>query len=106
MTTPSLQDAVERYCAERTAGPDGTEGPQTEMFARAVAVASLPLVRSMARRVTLPDHPLAAYRDLENAGMLVFDTRLGYLSDDTEEAGRQMVEANKTIFRVFYVCSF
>ena len=77
MTTPSLQDAVERYCAERTAGPDGTEGPQTEMFARAVAVASLPLVRSMARRVTLPDHPLAAYRDLENAGMLGMLQALG-----------------------------
>ena len=32
--------------------------------------------------------------------MLVFDTRLGYLADDTEEWGRQMVEANKTIFKV------
>ena len=38
--------------------------------------------------------------------MLVFDTRLGYLSDDTEEAGRQMVEANKTIFRVFQFLLF
>lgn len=66
----NLQDAVERYCAELTSGDDGTLGPRAEEYARAVAVASLPLVRSMARRVTLPDHPLAAYRDLENAGML------------------------------------
>ena len=68
--TPSLQLAVERYCAERIAGADGTEGARTDEYGRAVAVAALPLVRSLARRVTLPDHPLAAYRDLENAGML------------------------------------
>ncbi len=63
--TSSLQDAVERYAAERDA-----DGPRTDDFARAVAVAALPLVRSLARRITLPDHPLASYRDLENAGML------------------------------------
>jgi len=37
---------------------------------QAVAVAALPLVRSMARRVALPDHPLATREDLVNAGML------------------------------------
>lgn len=60
-----LQDAVERYTAERDA-----DGPLADEYSRAVAVAALPLVRSLARRVTLPDHPLATYRDLENAGML------------------------------------
>jgi RNA polymerase sigma factor for flagellar operon FliA len=57
--TSSLQDAVERYAAE-----------PTPAHGRAVAVAALPFVRSLTRRVTLPDHPLATYRDLENAGML------------------------------------
>ncbi|MEL6444208.1 MAG: sigma-70 family RNA polymerase sigma factor [Bacteroidota bacterium] len=37
---------------------------------RGVAEAALPLVRSMVKRVPLPDHPLASYGDLENAGML------------------------------------
>ena len=39
---------------------------------------------------------------LENAGMLVFDKRLGCLTSGTseEELGRQMVEANATIFKV------
>ena len=63
--TSSLQDAVERYAAERDA-----DGPLVDEYSRAVAVAALPLVRSLARRITLPDHPLATYRDLENAGML------------------------------------
>ncbi len=63
--TSSLQDAVERYVAERDA-----DGPLADEYSRAVAVAALPLVRSLARRITLPDHPLATYRDLENAGML------------------------------------
>ncbi len=36
---------------------------------QAVAVAAYPLVRSMARRITLPDHPLATREDLVNAGM-------------------------------------
>ena len=61
----TLQDAVERYAAERD-----MDGPHTDEYARAVAVAALPLVRSLARRITLPDHPLASYADLENAGML------------------------------------
>lgn len=61
----SLQDAVERYAAERDAN-----GPRADAYARGVAVAALPLVRSLARRITLPDHPLASYPDLENAGML------------------------------------
>ena len=64
MSSP-LQAAVERYAAERDA-----DGPHADAFARAVAIAALPLVRSLARRVTLPDHPLASYADLENAGML------------------------------------
>jgi RNA polymerase sigma factor for flagellar operon FliA len=54
-----LQAAVERYVAD----PSPANG-------RAVALAALPFVRSLTRRVTLPDHPLATYRDLENAGML------------------------------------
>ncbi len=37
---------------------------------------------------------------LENAGKLIFERRLGCLDDETEEWGRQMVEANKDIFRV------
>lgn len=63
--TSSLQDAVERYAAERDA-----DGPLADEYSRAVAIAALPLVRSLARRITLPDHPLATYRDMENAGML------------------------------------
>lgn len=55
----NLQRAAERYVSSPT--------PE---FGRAVAVAALPLVRSMTRRISLPDHPLATYRDLENAGML------------------------------------
>ena len=61
----TLQDSVERYCAEVSA-----DGPLVAEYGRAVAVAALPLVRSLSRRVVLPDHPLASYRDLENAGML------------------------------------
>ena len=70
--TSSLQDAVERYAAERDA-----DGDRLDDYARAVAVAALPLVRSLARRITLPDHPLASYRDLENAGMLGMLQALG-----------------------------
>ena len=70
--TSSLQTAVERYAAERDA-----EGPRMDMYARAVAVAALPLVRSLSRRVALPDHPLASYADLENAGMLGMLQALG-----------------------------
>ena len=70
--TSSLQDAVERYAAERDA-----DGPRLDEYARAVAVAALPLVRSLSRRITLPDHPLASYRDLENAGMLGMLQALG-----------------------------
>ena len=55
----SLQNAAERFSSN-----------PSEMNGRAVAIAALPLVRSMVRRVTLPDHPLATYGDLENAGML------------------------------------
>ena len=55
----NLQLAAERYAKS----PDPA-------FGRAVAIAALPLVRSMVRRISLPDHPLATYRDLENAGML------------------------------------
>ena len=55
----NLQQAAERYI----------ESPTAE-FGRAIAVAATPLVRSMVRRISLPDHPLATYRDLENAGML------------------------------------
>jgi len=61
----TLQESVERYCAEYA-----VEGPLVAEYGRAVAVAALPLVRSLSRRVVLPDHPLASYRDLENAGML------------------------------------
>lgn len=54
-----LQPAAEAFCADPS--------PETR---QAVAVAAMPLVRSMARRVMLPDHPLATREDLENAGML------------------------------------
>ena len=70
--TSTLQDAVERYVAERDA-----ESDRADEYSRAVAVAALPLVRSLARRITLPDHPLATYRDLENAGMLGMLQALG-----------------------------
>jgi RNA polymerase sigma factor FliA len=60
MTPPyDLQPAAENFCAEPTA-----------RNRQAVAIAALPLVRSMARRIVLPDHPLATRQDLENAGML------------------------------------
>ncbi|MDX1532289.1 MAG: FliA/WhiG family RNA polymerase sigma factor [Rhodothermales bacterium] len=54
-----LQPAAERYALDPT--PEHRQ---------AVAVAALPLVRSLARRISLPDHPLATREDLENAGML------------------------------------
>jgi len=54
-----LQPAAELYCADPT--------PRN---LQAVAVAALPLVRSMARRIGIPDHPLVTRGDLENAGML------------------------------------
>ncbi len=54
-----LQPAAKRYCADPT--------PRNR---RDVAVAALPLVRSMSRKISLPDHPLATREDLENAGML------------------------------------
>lgn len=54
-----LQPAAERYAADPS--------PRNR---QAVAIAALPLVRSMARRVSLPDHPLATREDLVNAGML------------------------------------
>jgi RNA polymerase sigma factor FliA len=57
--THDLQTAAERFCAHPT--------PEQR---QAVAVAALPLVRSMARRMVVPDHPLATREDLENAGML------------------------------------
>lgn len=55
----NLQQAAERYI----------DSP-THEYGRAVAISATPLVRSMVRRISLPDHPLATYRDLENAGML------------------------------------
>lgn len=57
--TYELQPAAERFCADKSIANR-----------QAVAVAALPLVRSMSRRVALPDHPLATRQDLENAGML------------------------------------
>jgi len=54
-----LQPAAERHAADPT--PENRQ---------AVAVAALPLVRSISRKITLPDHPLATRDDLINAGML------------------------------------
>lgn len=54
-----LQSAAELYCADKT--PENRQ---------AVAVAALPLVRSMSRRIGVPDHPLVGRDDLENVGML------------------------------------
>lgn len=54
-----LQTSAERYCADPSVANR-----------QAVAVASLPLVRSLARRVVLPDHPLATRSDLESSGIL------------------------------------
>lgn len=53
-----LQPAAVRHAADPS--PENRQ---------AVAVAAYPLVRSMARRITLPDHPLATREDLVNAGM-------------------------------------
>lgn len=36
----------------------------------AVIVAAIPLVRSIVGRLTIPDHPLVTYEDLENVGLL------------------------------------
>lgn len=57
--TSNLQRAAERYA----------ENP-TPAYGRAVAVAALPLVRALVHCMSLPDHPLATYRDLESTGML------------------------------------
>lgn len=54
-----LQPAAERYAADPS--PENRQ---------AVAIAAIPLVRSIGRRITLPDHPLATREDLINAGML------------------------------------
>ena len=55
----TLQTAAEQFCAD--AAP---------AHRQAVAVAAQPLVRAIARKMVLPDHPLATYADLQNAGML------------------------------------
>ncbi|CAN5601250.1 FliA/WhiG family RNA polymerase sigma factor [soil metagenome] len=54
-----LQGAAERFVSSPT--------PANR---RAVAIAAMPLVRSLVRRIQLPDNPLATFRDLEHAGML------------------------------------
>ena len=55
----ALQSTVDRYTAAPT--PEHRE---------AVVLASLPLVRSLLGKMTVPDHPLASREDLEGAGLL------------------------------------
>ena len=54
-----LQTLVERYAAGPT--PAGRE---------AAVLAGLPLVRSLLGKLSVPDHPLASYDDLESAGLV------------------------------------
>ena len=54
-----LQTLVERYAAAPT--PAGRE---------AAVLAGLPLVRSLLGKLSVPDHPLASYDDLESAGLV------------------------------------
>ena len=61
-----LQSAAEQFSAASTAANR-----------QAVAVAAQPLVRAIARKMVLPDHPLATYADLQNAGMLGMLQSLG-----------------------------
>ncbi len=54
-----LQHLAETYAQEPTAANKD-----------ALVLASVPLVRSIVGKITLPDHPLASREDLENAGLL------------------------------------
>jgi RNA polymerase sigma factor FliA len=63
-----LQIIAERYVAD-----------PSPAHRQAVAIAALPLVRSLTRRMNLPDHPLASIDDLTNVGMLgMLQTLDGY----------------------------
>ncbi len=57
--TEDLQTTVDRYMADPS--PANRE---------AVVVAAVPLVRSLLGKLTLPNHTLATYEDLENTGLL------------------------------------
>ncbi len=54
-----LQPLAEAYVAD-----------PTPAHREAVVVASVPLVRSLIGKLSVPDHPLASYGDLENAGLI------------------------------------
>ncbi len=54
-----LQHLVEQYLADPT--PARRE---------AAVLAAVPLVRSLIGKISVPDHPLAAFEDLENAGLV------------------------------------
>jgi len=54
-----LQQLAEAYAQE-----------PTQANRDALVIASVPLVRSLVGKVTIPDHPLASREDLENAGLL------------------------------------
>ena len=58
-SSQDLQALVERYLACPT--------PATR---EAAVLAGLPLVRSLLGKLTVPDHPLASYDDLEGAGLV------------------------------------
>lgn len=57
--TQDLQPIVERYLAD-----------PTPSYREAVVLAAVPLVRSLIGKLTIPDTPLAAREDLENAALL------------------------------------
>ncbi len=59
MTEDDLQTHALRFVADPTP-------PHRE----AVVLAALPLVRSLVGKLTLPNHPLASWEDLEGAGLL------------------------------------
>ncbi len=57
--TEDLQTTVDRYMEE-----------PTKANREAVVMAAVPLVRSLLGKLTLPNHTLATYEDLENTGLL------------------------------------
>lgn len=59
MSTPSLQALVDLYIAD-----------PSPVRREAAVLAGVPLVRSILGKVSVPDHPLASYEDLEGAGLV------------------------------------
>jgi len=58
-----MEEDLQTHALRYTADP-------TPRHREAVAVAAVPLVRSLVGKLTLPNHPLATWEDLEGAGLL------------------------------------